>query len=165
MCRNREAEVPANTRSESESADVATSYTSGSNPVYRADDVISNERPNSRVKSSLEADEDSQTKQSDDIDHAIRIYADHIHGQPLLLFEQPHLARQIQSWPSYLLEVFRVSASRWASDGALNVIASNRSALLKQARHEIMFQAMQTNMNVQVLQALCLLILEEIAGT
>lgn len=114
--------------------------------------------------SNFHDDKGEDNPQSDDIENALQVYADRVHGQPLMLFEPFNLAHRARSWPSFLRNILKVMAARWSIDSTQRVASLDRSALLTEVRREIMSRATVPEVDVNVLQALCLLILEEIAG-
>lgn len=86
-----------------------------------------------------------------------------MHGQPLLLFEPSTLTAQAEKWPKFLLELMEIVTARWQHAIGSDV-PLRRLVALPEIRREVMLLATQGKINVHVLQALCLLVLEDISG-
>jgi hypothetical protein len=93
---------------------------------------------------------------------AIRVYTERIHCQPLPLFEPSNLAINIRKWPEYIFLSFIALIARFSP--AILPNGHDRLKCQAKARRLLMIQVSEDNVGLEVLQSLCLLILEEIGS-
>lgn len=96
---------------------------------------------------------------------AARVCVEKVISQPLPLFRSSELAARARNWPSYLLTSFVLVASRFSPETIPGLTARDRLHCHDKVRRDLMIRLAEDNVHLEVLQCLCLLALEEIAGT
>lgn len=98
------------------------------------------------------------------VNHAVQVYAERIHCQPLPLFGIVELASRIRRWPQHLLLSFMALTARFSPDILPAHIRQDRLGCHLKARRELMIKLAENDNSLEILQSLCLLILNHIAG-
>lgn len=98
------------------------------------------------------------------ISQLVNVYTERIHCQPLPLFDPLNLASHVRNWPQYLLWSFIALTARLLPDRASEADEKDPSECLRKARRELMCRLAESNISLEILQSLCLLVLAEISG-
>lgn len=98
------------------------------------------------------------------IARAVNVYVSKVHCQPLPLFETIDLGHDTAKWPQCLLLSLVLITSRLSPDVMPEWTLKERRDCYRKARREVMIKLAEDFSHLEVLQSLCLLILEEIAG-
>lgn len=129
--------------------------TSNSRLPVTLDDLSPSSVVSASLPSALALDEEL-------IHRLVQTYMEHVHNQPMPLFEPNELIPSIiRAWPKHLLLSFAALTARFSS----NVLTEQeRRQYQRQARHEVLSRLTDKESSTEVLQSLCFLILGAIAG-
>jgi len=98
------------------------------------------------------------------MDYACQIYVEKLHCQPLPLFDAAELRSKTRTWPEHLLLSFTALTARFVPELLPNRFREYRLECHQQARRELMIKLAGNDCSLELMQSLCLLILDEIAG-
>lgn len=99
------------------------------------------------------------------MDHLIEIYRVKLHLQPLQLFKISELRDTLTSAPQYLLYSFLALTVRYSAHGFFNGKQVKAVELYgSSAQQEVAILASQGIPKLEIVQALCLLVLVDVAG-
>ena len=98
------------------------------------------------------------------MDYACQIYVEKLHCQPLPLFDAAELRSKTRTWPEHLILSFTALTARFVPELLPLRFRDYRLECHQQARRELMIKLASNDCSLELMQSLCLLILDEIAG-